>query len=54
MKKLTINKTKVKDTALFAYVALTLMGLYSAAMFYAGTQYVHADNQTIVIHQSKK
>jgi hypothetical protein len=47
-----INKQATKDYALKAYVILTLLAMYSAAMFYAGTQFVHADSVHIVAHQS--
>jgi hypothetical protein len=32
-------KEALKRYTLFSYIALTLLGLYSAAMFYAGMQY---------------
>lgn len=45
-----VNKQVLKDYVLFSYVALTVLGLYSAAMFYMGTQYASAQNAPIVVH----
>ena len=46
----SIKKQQVKDTVLFAYIVLTVMGLYSAAMFTLGTKYnAHADAAGVVI-----
>jgi hypothetical protein len=46
-----ITKQSIKDYVLFSYVVLTLLAMYSAAMFYAGTQFAHADSAPVV-HQS--
>lgn len=43
-------KTNIKNYALFSYVVLTLLGAYSAAMFYFGTQYsAHASSDVVII-----
>jgi hypothetical protein len=47
-----MKNTKVKDAVLFAYVVLTVLGSYTAFVFYAGTK-AHADNapQVVVIQK---
>lgn len=46
IKKETVQT--LKDYTLFAYITLTVLGIYSAIIFYAGTQYASAQTSPVV------
>lgn len=52
MKNIKINKQSIKDAVLLIYVVVTALGVYSATIFYAGTQYASAQNASGTVHAS--